>query len=137
MKCLNSHQMPGQECREEERPMVRHACYARACNEGNIIINTCVFIINTACCFHVVSGVDHSTGEVQDTPSINTRKNDTEVPSTEDSADDETHSMADHNSNKIHSQSSSSTTKTEDESAAAPESSSGKLNLLHSIYFNI
>ena len=34
VKCLNSEQTAAHDCRQEERPIIRHACNDRACNEG-------------------------------------------------------------------------------------------------------
>ena len=35
VKCLNSEQIAAHDCRQEERPIIRHACNDRACNEGS------------------------------------------------------------------------------------------------------
>ncbi|XP_045026312.1 thrombospondin type-1 domain-containing protein 4 isoform X2 [Daphnia magna] len=64
VKCLDSNQMPSQDCKEEDRPLLRQACNVRTtCNE--------------------VPGNDDSTMEAQDTPVISVesnRNNETEIP---------------------------------------------------------
>ncbi|EFX88574.1 hypothetical protein DAPPUDRAFT_191054 [Daphnia pulex] len=54
VKCLDSNQMPSQDCREEDRPLLRQACNVRTnCNEGRCL-----------------PGNDENGMEAQDTPVI-------------------------------------------------------------------
>ncbi|XP_046649174.1 thrombospondin type-1 domain-containing protein 4-like isoform X2 [Daphnia pulicaria] len=56
VKCLDSNQMPSQDCREEDRPLLRQACNVRTnCNE--------------------VPGNDENGMEAQDTPVISVESN--------------------------------------------------------------